>query len=68
MERDHPIVENLLRTGYPDGKAPIEPHCPVCGEECSEIYADRYGDIFGCDECIKKSDAWEVADCFPQEE
>ena len=26
---DHPIIRNLERTGYPDGKEPRYPHCPV---------------------------------------
>ena len=34
---DHPVIQNMERTGYPDGKEPIFPICPVCGEECEEI-------------------------------
>ena len=40
--------------GEPD---PVK--CPVCGEECDTIYADMYGNVFGCEECIMKQDAWE---------
>jgi hypothetical protein len=32
--RDHPVVENLEQTGFPDGKLPLRLYCPVCGEEC----------------------------------
>ena len=37
---DHPVVQNLERTGYPDGKEPHYPRCPICGEECETIYKD----------------------------
>lgn len=26
---DHPVVQNMERTGYPDGKEPQFPHCPI---------------------------------------
>lgn len=31
--------------------------CPVCGEECEELYRDLYGDIVGCDKCIRVEQA-----------
>lgn len=65
---DHPVIRNLERTGYPDGKAPTYPRCPVCGAECDTIYKNRYFEIVGCDECIRTADAWEVNDCFPEKE
>ena len=65
---DHPIIRNMERTGYPDGKEPPQPHCPVCGEECETIYLDRYGAYVGCDVCVETKDAWEVSDCFPGKE
>lgn len=64
---DHPIIQNLERTGYADGKEPIYPHCPICGEECETVYSNREG-IIGCDVCIDITDAWEVNKCFPEEE
>ena len=45
---DHPIVQNLERTGYPDGKEPVFPICPVCGEECDTMYKDRYAKKLLC--------------------
>lgn len=30
---DHPVIRNMKATGYPDGKEPQYPHCPVCGKE-----------------------------------
>lgn len=56
---DHPIVQNCERTGYPDSKGAIWPHCPVCGEECETLYKDRFGAIVGCDVCIEELDAWD---------
>ena len=64
---DHPVIRNLERTGYPDGKIPVYPHCPVCGAECYTIYR-HCSEIVGCDECINGNDAWEVEECFPGKE
>lgn len=56
---DHPVIRNMERTGYPDGKEPEYPRCPVCGEECEIFYRDKYLDVVGCDECISTVDAWD---------
>lgn len=64
---DCPEVANALSTGYPHGE-PEYPHCPVCGSECSEIYKDENGDIFGCEECIEIENAWECEECFRSDE
>lgn len=66
--RENPIIANTERTGYPDGKEPQYPICPICGAECETIYQDRYGAYAGCDVCMKTKDAWEVEDCFPGKE
>lgn len=50
---DHPVIQNLLRTGYPDGKELIEPHCPICGEDSEFFYINRNGDVVGCERCLK---------------
>lgn len=66
MLRDHPVIENLERTGSPDGKDPTYPICPVCGCECEDIYkAD--GVIVGCDMCIERVDAWECEELFQKD-
>ena len=65
---DHPVIRNMERTGYPDGKEPEYPICPVCGEECETIYKSKDYDIVGCDECIRSTDAWDVEVCFPGKE
>ena len=28
--------------------------CPICGEDCDELYLDNYGEIVGCDNCIRE--------------
>lgn len=48
---DHPVIRNMERTGYPDGKEPRRAICPICGEECDYIYK-ALGSIVGCDVCI----------------
>lgn len=64
---ENPIIRNMERTGYPDGKEPRIPACPFCGEECETIYKDRFGRYVGCDQCVEQKDAWDVPDCFPEE-
>ncbi len=63
---DHPIIENCERTGYPDGKDPVFPICPICGRECDTVYRNSDREIVGCSECVTMDDAWEVNECFPE--
>jgi len=49
---------------YPE--RPLEPPpddnpiCPVCGNECKEIYRNFFtGEIIGCDSCITSHDAYD---------
>ena len=65
MIPDHPEIRNALETGYPSGKVPEYPHCPVCGAECSTVYFCDL-EIVGCDECVTSHDAWETDKCFPE--
>ena len=65
---DHPIIRNMERTGYPDGREPVQPRCPICGEECETIYQNHLGNYVGCDVCTEIRDAWYVPDCFPEDE
>lgn len=64
---DHPVIANMERTGYPDGEAPQNPRCPVCGDECEAVYLDRAGDVAGCDCCLSPWDAGEREECFETE-
>lgn len=65
---DHPVIQNMERTGYPDGKEPNFPHCPVCGNECDTVYRNIDGEVVGCDVCLEVNEAWETSECFPREE
>jgi len=65
---DHPVIRNMEATGYPDGKEPKYPHCPICGEECETVYLDADKSVIGCDICLEVKDAWEVDECFPEED
>ena len=65
---DHPVIQNMERTGYPDGKEPTFPICPVCGEECEEIFRDKDLNLGGCDIGIKPADAWAAPAGFPGKE
>jgi len=56
---DAPYIREAEDWGMP----PYETvKCPVCGEECTEIYADMYGTVFGCNQCIMTQDAWDWAE------
>lgn len=60
---DHPVIRNMEATGYPDGKEPEIPCCPVCDRECEKIYKHTESlEIVGCDNCIVGLDPWEVED------
>lgn len=61
---DHPLIRNLEQTGYPGGKEPAELKCPVCGGTYYEIYRDRDGYIFGCDECVTRKTVYDMADAI----
>ena len=50
--RDHPVVENLCRTGYPDGKEPEEIRCPSCNEDAEFFYVNNVGKVVGCERCL----------------
>lgn len=65
---DNPIVRNMERTGYPDGKEPTYPCCPVCGQECETVYKTKTLEVIGCDRCLRPVDAWESSECFPGKE
>ena len=64
---DHPVIQNMERTGYPDGKEPRRKIylCPSCGLPCHTVYSNMYGEIFACDRCLSSDDA---ADVLEEEE
>ena len=59
---DHPVIRNMERTGYPDGKV-TEPYtCPFCGEEQDYVFLDWDGEPVGCENCLKKKRAEDYYD------
>ena len=49
-----------IRDAENNGVGPFDqPICPICGEECETIYADMYGNVFACDQCLIEQDAWQ---------
>ena len=55
---DNPVIWNMEHAGYPDGKIPESPRCPVCYEEdCGMVYFNSDHIPIGCDHCISKTDA-----------
>ncbi len=64
---EHPVISNMEATGFPDGKAPRTPHCPICGAECGTVLEDNYGTIVGCSNCVTLVDAYEREECFPED-
>lgn len=60
MELEHPVIRNMEKTGYPDGKTPKVPICPVCHNVCDTVYVDQNQEIIGCDECLTAKDAWDI--------
>lgn len=53
---DAPWIRDAENNGVGSFDQPI---CPVCGEECETIYADMYGNVFACDQCLIEQDAWQ---------
>ena len=60
MVDDAPWIREAENDGYMADCESVE--CPCCGEECEEIYADQYGNVFACNKCLLKQDAWEWAE------
>lgn len=56
---DAPWIRDAELNGYPSADPVV---CPVCGEECEEIFEDVYGTVVGCDRCLISKDAWEWAE------
>lgn len=56
---DHPVIQHLEQTGYPDGKEPEFPRCPVCGGEADTFYySKKHREIIGCDSCVTERETW----------
>lgn len=61
---DAPDIARAERTGLRPGEVPFDDDengiiCPICGKMCETFYFDRDGDLFGCDMCVKRTDAYQ---------
>jgi hypothetical protein len=57
---DHPVVQNLCRTGYPDGREPEVFCCPICGADAENFYTTvKTRTIVGCEICLMPRPYWE---------
>lgn len=65
---EDPRLEQIIRTGFPDNRLDLPPRCPICGRECEDIYIDSEGEVAGCNNCIRKYEAWEREECYPDNE
>lgn len=52
---DAPWIREAERFGVPSEPDPI---CPICNEEAEEFFVDQYGEILGCEHCVRKVDAY----------
>lgn len=58
-------VTNMAREcdGCMECKPTPHYYCPVCGEEVYEIvYADKNGEVIGCEHCVETYEPQEVLD------
>ena len=53
---DAPWIREAEQFGVPEGPVPT---CPCCGEECDNYFTDGSGDIIGCENCVRKVDAYD---------
>ena len=56
---DAPWIQEAELYGPPEPDAVC---CPVCGEECNEIYTDMTGTAVGCEHCMQSMDALQWAE------
>lgn len=59
---DDPRIVMAERYGV-DGGGTKYVTCPVCEEECSDIWLDGNGEAVGCNRCMRRVDAFDwIAD------
>ena len=59
---DAPDIARAERTGLKPSEVPFDDdcvECPICGELCESIYTDFDGDVCGCNQCLRRMDAYE---------
>lgn len=58
---DHPVIQNMEQTGYPDGREPEYPRCPVCGRVADTFYYSiHHQEYVGCENCLRAQESWET--------
>ena len=63
---DHPDIRDAELNGWGPDEEPVL--CPVCHEECDEIYADKDGNPLGCEHCVEMYDAAQWFAWYGEEE
>lgn len=54
-------VWDLFETTDRCPPAPVRRFCPVCRREPDDwVYVDRWGQVAGCDRCLRPRADWEV--------
>lgn len=53
---DAPWIRDAELNGVPADDPVL---CPICGEECDTIFEDDDGTAFGCENCVRKRDAYD---------
>lgn len=54
---DADYIREAERYGVPEVPETI---CPICKRKCDDYAYDFYGEICGCDKCVKFKDALQV--------
>lgn len=62
---DAPWIRDAELNGFGDDIPTV--HCPVCGEECEEIYTYKDGYVAGCEHCIEHQDAYQWYELYGKE-
>ena len=64
------LINKQSVTGSYIPEPPVEPQgkyeynvCPICDDECDTIYKDIWGNICGCENCVKTLSADDVPEC-----
>lgn len=53
--KNHPVIENMERTGWAAGREPAVYRCPNCDGilvEGEQVYIQDDGKILGCSACV----------------
>ena len=63
MKNDCPDAPWIVEAETVGALSPDPVTCPVCGARgIEEIFKDKDGDVFGCEKCVRRIDAYEWAE------